>query len=136
MTGVVTNGGKGIIGDYSVNKQATSQNLILKLFKNDFTPVLGSVVGDLTEATFTGYSAITLTGASWTNTPGDPVTMSYAEQTFTSSADQTAQSIYGYYLVRATGGELIIAERFTGGAVTIQNNGDAIRITPSFTVDS
>lgn len=134
MAGVVVNNGEKVALDYLVGKTTTVRNLILRLFKSNTTPGESSVVGDLTEADFTGYSAITLTGASWSTSAGDPATGSYAEQTFTSSADQSAQSIYGYYLTRATDGDLIAAERFSNGPYVIANNGDTIKLTPTITV--
>ena len=129
MVGVVTNGGEQAAVEYLVNKDATPENLVLRLFKNDITPAEADVVGGYTEATFTGYAAVTLTGASWTITPGSIPQASYAEQAFTSSADQTAQIIYGYYITRATAADLVAAERFTTPP-TIQFNGDSIELTP------
>lgn len=134
MAGIVVNNGEKVSLDYLVGKVTTVRNLVLRLYKSNTTPSETTVAGDLTEADFTGYSAITLTGASWSTSGGDPATGSYAEQTFTSSADQSAQSVYGYYLTRATDGDLIAVERFTNGPYVISNNGDTIKLTPNFTV--
>lgn len=134
MPGVVVNNGEKVALDYLVGKVTTVRNLQLRLFKSNTTPGETTVVGDLTEATFTGYAAITLTGASWSTAAGDPATGSYAEQTFTSNADQTPESIYGYYLTRETDGDLIAAERFSNGPYVIANNGDTIKLTPTITV--
>ncbi len=131
MTLTLVNGGEVIALEYLVNKDSP-ENLVLRLYQNDLTPGDTDVVGDYTEADFTGYSAITLTGASWSVSSGDPATASYAEQDFTSSADQSAQTIYGYFLTRVTGGELVWAERFPNSQV-IQNNGDRISITARIT---
>lgn len=134
MPGVVVNNGEKVALDYLVGKVTTVRDLQLRLFKSNTTPDESTVVGDLTEATFTGYAVITLTGANWTTAAGDPATGSYAEQTFTSSADQTPESIYGYYLTRVTDGDLIAAERFSNGPYVIANNGDTIKLTPTITV--
>lgn len=48
------------------------------------------------------------------------------------SADQTAQTIYGYYYTRASGGELVAFEEFDTPAV-IEFDNDEIRITPKIT---
>ena len=133
MAGVLLNQGEDIMLQAAVNKLA-GQNLILRLFKSNTTPAEADTEATYTEATFTGYAAITLTGASWTATPGAPSQVTYAEQTFTSSADQTAETIYGYYLTQVTSGKAIAAERFATSYV-IQNNGDAIKITPKITQD-
>ena len=132
MALVVCNGGELIALKALVNHTAQNENLVLKLFKSNTTPAEADVVGTYTEADFTGYAAVTLTGASWVVT-GNPIT--YAKQTFTSTAGSQNQPVYGYYLVRATGGELVYAERFTDGPYTIVNNGDKIEVTPSLGAD-
>ncbi len=134
MTLVVCNQGEGLALEAILNKTA-GQNLVLKLFKNNITPGETDTEGSYTEADFTGYSAPTLTGSSWTVTPGAPSSAAYAQQTFTSSADQASQSVYGYYLVQASSGKSIWAERFSDGPYAIANNGDAIKITPTITAD-
>lgn len=105
----------------------------LKLFTNNVTVADTLAASGLTEATFGGYAAVTLTGGSWVTTPGDPAVGAYAQQSFTSSADQSAESIYGYYVVRASDGALRWLEKF-GNPVTIQFNYDRIDITPQFTL--
>lgn len=119
---------------YLINK-AVPQDLKLKLFQSNTTPAEADVAGTYTEATFTGYAAIVLTGASWTTVQGAPTQASYAQQSFTSSALQALQNIYGYYLIRTTGGELIYAERFSDGPYAISNLGDIIKVTPKITAD-
>lgn len=114
-----------------VNKTAP-ENLVLKLFKSNTTPAEGDTAVTYTEADFTGYSSVTLTGASWTIS--NP-TASYAQQTFTSSAGSQNQPVYGYYLVGASDGVLRWAERFTDGPYTIVNDGDQIKVTPRITLD-
>lgn len=114
-------------------------NYTLRLFKNDVTDGLSASQvealdeGDFTEADFTGYSAKALTGGSWTTTPGAPCVGVYAEQSFASTADQSAQTIYGYYVTRTSGGALEWFEEFTT-PVVIEFNNDTIRITPRITL--
>ena len=134
MTLLFPNNGEDKALQYLVNK-ATPENLVMKLFKSNTTPAETDTAGTYTEADFTGYSAKTLTGASWTATPGAPSQVAYAQQTFASSADQTAQNIYGYFYIRVTTLDLIAAERFASAPVVVQNNGDEIRITPQITAD-
>ncbi|HWP59545.1 MAG TPA: hypothetical protein VNL14_16755 [Candidatus Acidoferrales bacterium] len=131
---LVPNQGEQIALEALVNKTAP-QNLVLRLFKNNVTPAEGDTEANYTEADFTGYSAITLTGANWTVTTGAPSEASYAQQTFSSSANQAAQNIYGYYLTQVTSGKLVWAERFTDGPYPIANNGDQIKVTPKITLE-
>jgi hypothetical protein len=115
-------------------------NMTLKLFTNDVASGLSDAqiealtAGSFTEATFTGYSSKALTGGSWTTTQADPSTGTYAQQTFTRSSTGTIQTVYGYYVVRTSGGALCWYEYFTGPIAT-QNNGDTIVVTPTFTLD-
>jgi hypothetical protein len=109
--------------------------LVLKLFKNNYTPGETTVAADLTEATFAGYSAKSLVPATWVVTEGAPGEAAYPLQTFTSSAAQTAESIYGYYLVRATSGRIAHVQRFDDGPYTIANLNDDVKVTPKITFD-
>jgi hypothetical protein len=134
MAGVLVNQGETIMLEALVNKTAP-QTLILKLFKNNYTPVEGDTEAAYTEADFTGYASVSLTPATWVTTAGAPSDVTYPEQTFTSSANQMLQNVYGYYLVQTTSGKLVAAERFSNGPFPIQNNGDAIKVTPKITQD-
>lgn len=109
------------------------ENQVLKLFKSNTTPADTDTASTYTEADFTGYSNKNLTGTSWTVTSGDPTVADYAQQTFTSTAGSQNQSVYGYFIVQATSGILLWAERFTDGPYVIVNNGDEIRVTPRIT---
>jgi hypothetical protein len=133
MAALIPNNGEGDALSYFVNKSAP-QNLVLKLFKNDKTPAEGDVAADYTECDFAGYASVTLTGANWTVTEGAPSSASYAQQVFTNTG-AVAQSVYGYYLVRASTGRIAYAERFTGAPFVVQNVGDEIKITPTITAD-
>jgi hypothetical protein len=116
-----------------VNKTAP-ENLSLRLYQNDYTPVDGSVTGDFTIATFTGYSSITLVGADWNSPSGGTITCAAVKE-FTSTAGSQNQNIYGYYLVQVTSGVTVWAERFTGGPYNIANNGDKIQVTPTISAE-
>lgn len=134
MALVLPNQGEGIALKALLNHTA-GQNLVLRLFKSNTTPAEADTEATYTEATFTGYSSVTLTGSSWTIAEGAPSEASYAQQTFTSSADQASQSVYGYYLTQVTSGKLVTAERFSDGPYAIVNNGDQIKVTPKITAD-
>mgnify|MGYP001611305433 FL=1 len=114
-------------------------NYTLRLYKTDVTLGLTQAQKDaltessFVEATFTGYAGAALTGGSWTTTPGNPATGSYAMQTFTSSADQTPQAVYGYYITRTSGGALQWFEPFPG-PVIFEFNGEYYEVTPRLTL--
>lgn len=129
----MVNQGEKIMAEALVNKVAP-QDLKLKLFQNNWTPADGNTESAVTEATFTGYTEISLSGANWVCTEGAPSQLTYPEQSFASSSDQTPQTIYGYYLVQATSGKLVCAWRFSDGPYTVSKNGDEIDITPKILV--
>jgi hypothetical protein len=114
-------------------------NYTLRLFKNNAASGLTQAQKDaltessFTEADFAGYSAAALTGGSWTTTSGDPCTGTYAAQTFTRSSTGTAQTLYGYYLTRTTGGALEWFEEFASPLV-IEFINENITITPRLTL--
>lgn len=134
MAIVVPNDGEAIVLNYLTNKDAP-EDLDLRLFKSNTTPAETDAIGTYTEATFSGYAEKALVATNWIVTEGAPSDASAAQQTFASDADQTAESVYGYYYARATSGELVAAERFTSAPFTIENNGDQILITPVITCD-
>lgn len=134
MTLLVQNNGEGDGLSYFVNK-STPQDLVLCLYSSNTTPAETDTTSSYTEATFTGYSNVSLTGASWTVTEGAPTSAAYAQQTFTSSAGSQNQSIYGYFMKRTSSGRVALAERFSDGPYVIVNNGDQIKITPTITLD-
>ena len=121
-------GGMPNEGEEDILDVILATSLVLRLFKNNFTPSNSSVLADFTEADFTGYSALTLTGGSWTTTQGDPTTGVYAQQAFTGTG--TAQTVYGYYLTRTSSGRVWYYQRFES-ALSIGLSTPSIRITPT-----
>lgn len=130
MALLVPDVGENLALEMIVNKTA-AQNLVLKLFQSNTTPAEGDTAVTYTEATFSGYAAATLTGASWGAASGGVI--AYAQQTFTHNGGVTANSIYGYYMVQTTSGTLLLAERDGAAPFTLTNNGDNVKITPSIT---
>jgi hypothetical protein len=131
MAGNICNGSKAIILANSV-KKTVALDLTLRLFKNNLTPTDADNVdaSGYTQADFVGYAAIPLTAASWGVTTADPAVLSYAQQTFTSSANQSAQLIYGYYITRSDG-SLYAAEKFSDGPYSISAISQTVKVTPN-----
>jgi hypothetical protein len=118
---------------------AQNLNLVLGLYKNNLTPASTDVLGDYTAATFTGYSATTLTSGSWTvtaATSGAPATATQTSATTFSCSATTSESIYGYYVYQAGATVMMWAERFSDGPYTIANSGDKVILTASITLST
>lgn len=135
MAGVASNASRATMMAQVLNKTAAS-NLTLRLYKNNVTP--SDTDPDLasstyTEANFTGYSAASFTAANWSVTTAKPAVASYAQQTFTSSADQSVQNVYGYYITNAAG-SLVVAELFSDGPYAVSANGQTIKVTPTISL--
>jgi len=115
---------------FNDSRAAGGDDLTLKLYTNNYTPLDTSVAGDFTEASGGGYAAATLTMGSWTVATGnDPSDAVYAEQTWTFTGALTASAtIYGYFIVDDDG-TLILAEKFDY-SFTPAKNGDQLRLTP------
>ena len=124
--------GENLILEMIVNKTA-AQNLSLRLYKNNITPSDTDTAATYTEAVFTGYSAITLTGASWGAAAAGTITYG-AQQTFTCTATAT-DDIYGYYITQVSSGTLLYSERDASAPFAVRNNGDAIKITPTISAN-
>ena len=124
--------GENLSLEMIVNKTAP-QNLVLKLYKNNITPSDTDTAATYTEAAFGGYTAITLTGASWGSASSGTITYG-SQQTFTCNAAAT-DDIYGYYVVQATSGTLLYSERDSDAPLAIRNSGDAIKITPTISAN-
>jgi len=116
-----------------ITNKTAPQNLLLKLYKNNITPSDTDTAGTYTEATFPGYAAITLTGASWNTASAGTIAYS-AQQTFTCSGVAT-DDIYGYYVVQASSGTLLYSERDGAAPFAIRNSGDAVKITPTISAN-
>lgn len=104
---------------------------ILCLFQSNTTPADTDTVATYTESNFTGYSSITITGASWNAASGGSIAYS-AQQTFTCSG-ASSQNVYGYFVKSTTSSKLLWSERDASAPFAIANSGDAVKITPTIT---
>ena len=105
-------------------------DLTLRLFTNNYTPVVTSLNNMFTDAAGGGYTAITLNKNNWTVAlNGNISEANQAEQTFTFTTNLTANAVvYGYFVTDAANAA-IWGEKF-GNSFTPTNNGDTIKITP------
>jgi hypothetical protein len=135
MALVVPNASEVIMLNYILNKDAP-ENISMLLYVNNVIPDENSTVATFTEMTNgLGYTTggISLTPGSWSVISGNPSQAEHTEVTWTFTG--AAGNVYGYYVTRDTGGELLWAERFTNGPFNITTNGDEIKITPRLTLE-
>ena len=135
MALVVPNDSEAIMLRYITNNDAP-ENLVIRLYSNNFTPIETSVVGNFTEVTGGGYAQMSLIAGSWTIITGNPSQAEHTEITWTfTGATGDGGNVFGYYVVRAVGGELMWAERFSNGPFVITVNGDEIKVVPRLTLE-
>jgi len=108
----------------------------LRAYQNNYTPVDTSVIGDFTQATFSGYAEITLN--TWTAAAlnaSNKAETSMAAQTWTVAAGGVSNTVYGIYVVDAAG-NLLYAEANPAGPVTLNTIGQFYSYLPRFTLKS
>ena len=115
-TGLVPNVGEAKMLEH-VLSLASPENLVLHLYKNDVTPTSTMTLADYTEATFTGYAAVTLSSANWTVTAGGQTSAEYNSGVAFTCSGTTNESIYGFYLTTANSSTLMWSERFDGAGL-------------------
>lgn len=132
--GLVSNVGEQRMLELVTNTSTGRENLVLHLFQNDITPASTMTLASYTEATFTGYAAVTLTTSDWAIMPGDPTTAVYSSGVAFTCSGTTSQAIYGFYLSQAGSSVLMWSERFVSAPYTITNVGDALSPRPALSV--
>jgi len=112
------------LGDASPEAQT------LKLYKNDADPAEGDTAVTYTVADIAGYSDKSLARATWNaaSTAAGTTTKTYPAQTFNFTGTGT---IVGYYVIKATAGTLLWAERIYASPGQTFNNGDSLALTLS-----
>jgi hypothetical protein len=115
---------------------ATLNGYKIHLFKNNLTPTDASVIGDFTEADFTGYASQNLTtfATAFLNGANQGETDA-GLYTFTQSGSTTTNNIYGYYVTTA-GGALVYSERNPNAPVAMTGSGLQYVVDVKFMDDS
>lgn len=127
ITLVVPNSADLLMLSYILNRST-----LLRLFTNNLTPGKTTVIGDITEASGSGYNNLSLSGGSWTIATADGTNSgTYAQQTFTLTG---AITVYGYYLT-TTSNQLLFAERFDTAPYVLPSDGGEILVNPKFNLN-
>lgn len=114
MAGIIVSGGAyEFVHAYS--QYIVDQGMEVRLYKNNYTPVITSTLGNFTAATFPGYTPQVISGA--TTRLGETGTVGQDEEVlplvvFTRTSGAGSETIYGYYLYSSAAGDLMGAEKF------------------------
>jgi hypothetical protein len=95
-----------------------------RLYTNNVTPTTSTVIGDFTEATFTGYSSVAGSTVTWST----PALSGHIAQTngtniIFNNTSGAGVTVYGVYVTNAAGTKLYFAERDPAAPVTIPAGG-------------
>ncbi len=108
-------------------------------FTNDIVPDGDTVLGDLTEATFGGYTRLTLTRSTWTS---PVVEDGCAHSTWGTDAviwtvtSGPLETIYGYAFIDNLGGVIRYVQRFDPDDIMELTIGTKITLLPQYTLTS
>lgn len=122
------------LGDVSVLQAMVDSAVLdnLRLFKNNHVPTEADVVGDYTEANFSGYpGAVSPTWGTPFVNGSNKGEVDATLITYTHNGGGTANTVYGVYVVDGAG-VLVYAERFPA-PYTMGSNGDTFPYTPKVT---
>lgn len=113
MNMLIPNEGKVYFNDTALGVSA-AEDLVFRLYSNDYVPVNGSSAVNFTAATFTGSGAITLLTTDWA---GAAVVANVGVNTSTNIPEWThgggaSQVVYGWYALTSITGLVAMAQRF------------------------
>lgn len=95
---------------------ASAEDMTMKLFSNNHTPDPGDTSASYTEATFTGYSAKTLTSSQSGGTWAVPTIVdNKAKSTYGTTPSWTpssSETLHGWYILGASSGKVYVAQLF------------------------
>jgi hypothetical protein len=111
----------------------------LRLFKNDYVPVDGTLLSNLTEPTFGGYTRVTLTRSMWTSpvvTAGCAVSTWGTDPYIWYVTASPLDTIYGWCMVDTVAGELRWVQRFDDADIAPLELGARFLLLPTITMTS
>lgn len=136
MAAVIMDSGKLWMLKTKTGQQSISlSNCKYHLYVNNVSPSHGDTLGTYTEATYTGYAAITAGGWSAPALDGTFHAMSTATLMTWANTSAGSVSIYGYFVTDNAGTTLLYAELFSGAPLTIPV-GMSLQLTPTVTDQS
>lgn len=104
------------------------ESCTVHLFVNNVTYSYSTILSGLTEATFSGYAAVTLPVGTPGSISSQTLPISYGGATFTRSTTGASQTAYGYYLLNGSS-QLIGGGTFPSpGPYVFTNSGDNLTV--------
>lgn len=110
--------------------KAEAEDMVMRLFQNDFTPDKSTTLGDLVEIGFPGYTPMIIDPVDVTITSDPPQSVAQTGvYEFTASAPASVNA-FGWYVTGSSSGALYYLERFVDPPAPwpFVNAGDKARI--------
>lgn len=99
---------------------SSAEDYDVKLYQNNYTPVDTSTTSNFTEATFTGYTLVTITHATFPAASiSSNIAVSDAGNATFSCSGGASQTIYGCYVVGHTSGKVYAAVIFDASITVV-----------------
>lgn len=125
---------KGV--DLTAKKAGDLALATVHLFTNDYTPTPASVVGDFTEAVFTGYVDKAIPG--WTANEylllGSVTTTGTTVLSWAGPGDATGETIFGYYVLSAGAGTPFIYAARLPEQFALANPANVLDLVPTYVI--
>lgn len=129
MALVVTKAGARFLLD----AQFTFTPCRMHLYQNDVTPDVDTVVGDLTECDFGGYTSLSVAGWSVAITVSDHAKTFANLLQWQHDLAGASNDIYGYWIEDANTADLLWVERDPAAPVDISVTNPLYQVIPTFT---
>jgi len=107
------------------------------LFTNDITPTQATVLADLTEVTWTGYTRLTLDPTGWTAPAidsGQAVSEWGLLPNIWTNGGGPTETVYGYAIVDTLAGVIRFVQRFDSGDIRAVPPGESVAVLPRITL--
>lgn len=132
MTLLAPNNSEVVLLRYMLN-HTVATDVELRLYSNNHTPAESDVLGNYTQSSAAGYTAVSLPGTGWTvSTSLGTTTGQHADQVFSYT---TSDTIYGYYVTNDAATQLLWSERFSSAPFSVPSGGGTITITPKIELE-
>lgn len=105
----------------------------IRLFKNNFAPVVGSVAADFTVCDFSGYAQVALVDGAIAINGAGKAEMTAAAAVFSHNGGATANTVYGWYIIDTVTNKVRWASLFAAPR-TMGAAGDSITVSLVFTL--
>jgi hypothetical protein len=107
-----------------------------RLFKSNTTPTKSTIIGDMTECDFSGYSSVDAADWALLSLTGHVQTIEADDVVFSHDGGGTANDVYGYYVTDPGNSFMYWSERFPSAPVNMGSSGQSITVSPRMTDES